>query len=86
MNFQSFFVLDKSSPNSTTGTMNDYQLIGMVVYWVVIFLVNLRIWLFSKSFNVRMMFWIWVCPLLYPVFYYAYSSLWSTTDIYGFFN
>ncbi len=65
--------------------MLDYQLIGMVVFWVVIFVANLRIWLFSKDFRVVQMFFLIGSAVLYPLIYFPYT-LNKASDIYGFFG
>ena len=65
-------MLDKASPDAGSGEMLDYQLIGMAVFWVVIFMANIKIWLFSKSFYVTQMFFLIGSAILYPIFYWLY--------------
>jgi len=77
-----FWMLDETQ--NRDGTMNNYMVTGMVSYWVLIFIANIRVWMVAHTFSVFFCIILFGSPLLFPLFYWKYSSL-ERVDIYGYF-
>jgi hypothetical protein len=72
------------SNDPENGTMLDYQVVGMVAFYVVIILANIRIWLFSNNFYVAQVIFLVGSVLLFPIQYWWWAKI-ETNDIYGYF-
>jgi len=44
-------MMDKSGDNKY-GTMDNFWVVGMVVYFCMIIIANVRVWIISKTFNI----------------------------------
>ena len=65
--------------------MNDYMVTGMVTYWCLIFISNIKVCILTNTFNAIYIFILIGSPSLFPIFYWYYSSH-SAFDVYGYFQ